>query len=251
MTFAFLFAAALSAAAASAAPPVRAVAVTVGARSAHIMPPTYVSFNLDLHYDGEEYPAWKGCSVLNMSLDEPNLVFLARSLAPAVLRVGGSEGDLVFYETPSSPCPPDPNATLFCLTMERWAAINAFAAATGNKVAYGLNAMAGRNKTCHTCPWDPTNARDFLAHSAAQGIVPFAFEFGNELAPFVDAHTYAADVLVLRSLIDAAFPDAATRPKLVSNDANPDPSYLTTVLQVAGAAIDICTYHVYIAYGVR
>lgn len=231
-----------------AAPPVRSVLATVGARNALVQPSTYVSFNLDWHYDGEEWPSWRGCSVANMSLTEPNLVFLAKSLAPAVLRVGGSEGDLVVYETPSSPCPPDPNRTLFCLTMARWAEINAFAAATGNKVAFGLNAMSGRtNKTCPHCPWDPNNARDFLQYSQAQGIAPAFFEFGNELSPFVAWQQYAKDVLVLRGLLDSVWPDAATRPKLVTNDANPDSAYLQNLLTATKGAVDVATWHLYSA----
>jgi heparanase 1 len=227
---------------------VRSVLATLGARNALVQPATYVSFNLDWHYDGEEYPAWRGCSVANMSLSEPNLVFLAKSLAPAVLRVGGSEGDLVVYETPTSPCPPDPNRTLFCLTMARWAEINAFAAATGNKVAFGLNAMSGRtNKTCPHCPWDPTNAIDFLKYSQAQGITPAFFEFGNELTPYVAWEQYAKDVLVLRGLLDSVWPDAATRPKLVSNDANPDSAYLQNLLNATKGAIDVATWHLYSA----
>jgi len=164
-----------------------------------------------------------------------------------VLRVGGSEGDMVVYDVPGAPCPPN---TTFCLTQERWKAINDFAAATGNKVAFGLNAMAGReNKTCKACPWDPTNAAAFLTASHAAGITPYALEFGNELTPFVNVDQYAKDVLALRALVDSIWTDPATRPKLVSNDANPDPTYLETLLKAAGSALDVATWHLYIAYG--
>jgi hypothetical protein len=169
--------ASLAAAASSAPVPVR---VQISPAFRHATPSTFVSFNLDWHLDSEEWPAWRGCSVMNMSLTEPNLVFLAKSLSPAVLRVGGSQGDLVVYDVPGAPCPPN---TTFCLTQARWKEINDFAAATGNKVAFGLNAMAGRlNKTCPLCPWDSTNARAFLAASHAAGITPYALEFGNERA---------------------------------------------------------------------
>ena len=185
------------------------------------VPPTYISFNLDWHLDAEEWPAWRACSVLNMSLDEPNLNFLAKAMAPAILRVGGSQGDLVFYETPGMPCPFN---TTFCLTMDRWAEITAFAARNDLTLAFGLNAMAGRlNKTCPKCPWDSANTDAFLSYTAAHKLPVSLFEFGNELTPFVNVDTYSADVLVLRSLIDKYWPDAATRPRLVANDANPDP----------------------------
>lgn len=240
----------------SAAALVSAVDVSVGAAFAdHSTPDTFVSFNLDYHYDDEEWPSWRGCSVVNMSLTEPNLIFLASQLAPAVLRVGGSEGDLVFYETPGSSCPTNlPTNLTFCLNMTRWKAINDFASATGNKLAFGLNAMAGRSngfpfKPVNNRSWDSTNTRAFLEYSKAAGITPYAFEFGNELAPFVGASQYAKDVLVLRDLINSIWTDPASRPKLVTNDANPDPSYLQALLSAAGDAIDVATWHLYIGYG--
>ena len=181
-----------------------------------------------------------------MSLTEPNLLFLAKSLSPAVLRVGGSEGDLVVYETPGKPCPFN---TTFCLTMARWAEINEFAAATNLDIAFGLNAMSGRlNKTCPTCPWDSSNTADFLTYTATKNWSTLKYlEFGNELTPFVAYETYAADVLVLRGLIDSLFTE--NKPKLVANDANPDVSYLQNILTIAGDAIDVATWHLYIGYG--
>ena len=188
----------------------RAVDVHIGAAFDHVVPSTYASFNLDYHYDGEEYPAWKGCSVINMSLTEPNLVYLAKSLSPAVLRVGGSEGDMVFYETPGAPCPPN---TTFCLTFARWGEINAFAEATGNKVAFGLNAMAGRlNKTCPLCPWDPTNTAAFLAASKAAGITPYAFEFGNVSPSSLAAGGWPAHPKALTTMRTRRAPRAGADP---------------------------------------
>ncbi len=182
-----------------------------------------------------------------MSLNEPNLLFLAKSLSPAVLRIGGSEGDLVVYETPGKPCPPN---TTFCLTMARWEEINDFAAATNLDIAFGLNAMAGRlNKTCPTCPWDSSNTADFLTYTATKNWSTLKYlEFGNELTPFVAYETYAADILVLRSLFDSLF-SKNIKPKLVANDANPDPAYLQNILTIAGDAIDVATWHLYIGYG--
>jgi len=71
----------------------------------------------------------------------------------------------------------------------------------------------------------------------------------DELTPFVAVETFARDVLVLRALLDATWPVPAARPLLVTNDANPDARYLQTLLTLAGAAVDVATWHVYIAYG--
>ncbi len=60
---------------------------------------------------------------------------------------------------------------------------------------------------------------------------------------------YAKDVLVLRGLINTVWPDSTDRPKLVTNDANPDAAYLQELLNATQGAVDIATYHNYVAYG--
>lgn len=216
-------------------------------RVLNILPPTYVSANLDYHYDGEEWPAWKGCSVLNMSLTEPNLVYLASQLSPAILRIGGSEGDDVIYATPSTPCPFN---TSFCLTPTRWGEIGAFAKQTGMTVAFGLNALSGRqNKTCRRCPWDPANARDFLTHVVIpSGFIPKYLEFGNELQPFIDPDVYGQDILNLKGVIDSIqWPSGP--PLLVANDENPDASYFSRLLPIVKDVVSVATWHFYAGYG--
>jgi heparanase 1 len=213
----------------------------------NLLPPTYVSANLDWHYDAEEWPAWKGCSVINMSVTEPNLVYLASQFSPAVLRVGGSEGDDVIYATPSTPCPVN---TSFCLSPTRWGEIGAFAQKTGMDIAFGLNALSGRqNKTCRRCPWDSTNTRDFLANVVIpSGFIPKYAEFGNELQTFIDADVYGQDILHLKSVIDSIqWPSSP--PLLVANDENPDAGYWSKLLPIAKDVMDVASWHLYVGYG--
>ena len=207
-----------------AVPPVPlSISVSAGVAPVHSVAPEYVSFNLDYHYDGEEWPSWRGASVLNMSLDEPNLKYLTAALAPAHLRVGGSEGDLVVYVLDGFPCalPPGQNVTTnpvpFCLDAQRWSDINAFARDAGISVAFGLNAMAGRVNA--GSPMNTSNIGAFLSATAAAGFnasntLTF-LEFGNELEFKADAPVYAADLTRVAAMVEAAWPDAATRPRLV------------------------------------
>lgn len=254
-----LLSCALAAAAASsaAAPLPLSVTVSSGAAPAHYVSREYVSFNLDWHFDGEEWPAWRGASVMNMSLDDPDLRFLTGALAPAHLRVGGSEGDLVVYELPGFPCalPPEQNATTnpvpFCLNASRWAAIHAFAAEARISLAFGLNAMAGRRNA--SSKMDTANLAAFLAATAAAGYdalntLPW-LEFGNELEYKVEGAVYAADLRRVAALVAAAWPDASRRPRLVANDENPDPSYWTSVLPLVGDVISAASWHEYVGYG--
>ena len=56
------------------------VAVSSDLPPVHLTAPEYLSFNfnLDFHYDGEEWPAWWHSSVLNMSLlENTDLTYLA------------------------------------------------------------------------------------------------------------------------------------------------------------------------------
>ena len=181
----------------------------------------YVSFNFDYHYDGEEFPAWVNSSVLNMTLaGDENLTFLATSLSPAYLRVGGSEGDMVQYIFRGASCNTSAGANVtFCLTPERWAEINAWARTTGLKIAFGVNAMTGRVRP--NASMNLSNLDTFLAESAAAGLdasntLPY-LEFGNEKQEAITAAAYAADVLRVRALIDThwAGVPASLRPKLV------------------------------------
>lgn len=70
----------------------------------------------------------------------------------------------------------------------------------------------------------------------------------QELTPFVNVAQYARDVLALRGLINTVWP-GPDRPRLVTNDANPDPRYLQTLLNATLGAVDVATWHLYIAYG--
>ena len=254
-----------SSAAAAAAPPVPLpVSVSSGAAPAHRTAREYVSYNLDLHYDGEEWPAWRAASYLNMSLAEPSLAYLAAALAaeaPSHLRLGGSEGDLAVYVLPGFPCalPPEQNATAnpvpFCLDAGRWASLHAFAAAAGNtSIAFGLNAMRGR--AAPGARADLRNAAAFIAATAAAGYragpggTLAALEFGNELEYKAQPAAYAADLVAVAALVAAAWPDAAVRPRLVANDENPDPSYWAAFLPLVPAGtLAAATWHQYTGYG--
>ena len=81
------------------------------------------SFNFDWHKDNEEVPRWINSSALKIDLDSPMLNAAASALAPAVLRIGGSEGDVLCYDVPEfgSTCASmnqtDPD---MCLNMTRY-----------------------------------------------------------------------------------------------------------------------------------
>ena len=162
--------------------------------------PEYISANFDWHTEEEEYPAWVNSSILSINLTDPRLLTLASAFAPAHIRIGGSEQDEVWYAV-DGPCPSTVNAS-FCLTMDRWDEINAFAIATGVSISFGLNAMQGRTNS--SLRFNSTNLNAFLNWTAARrnytGL--WGFTFGNELEHKADTGPYGEDVLLVRSLID-------------------------------------------------
>jgi heparanase len=177
------------------------VTVSINASATvHTVDPEYISANFDWHTDAEEFPAWVNSSILTINLTDPRILTLATAFAPAHLRIGGSEQDDVWYAV-DGPCPATVNAS-FCLTMERWDEINAFAIATGLTISFGLNAMQGRVNL--TSRFNSTNLDAFLQWTAARrnytGL--WGFTFGNELENKAQFGPYSADVLVVRSLID-------------------------------------------------
>ena len=56
------------------------------------------SFNFDWHANGEEMPFWINMSAQLINLDSPMLLAAAKAMAPSVLRIGGSEGDVLCYD---------------------------------------------------------------------------------------------------------------------------------------------------------
>ena len=212
--------------------------------------PEYISFNLDWHTPTEEDPAWTAnSSVLTVNLHDPWLLDLVGALAPAHLRIGGSEGDDAWYETSVTPtCPPSNASWAFCLTAQRWAALNDFAAATGVTLLFGLNAMSGRANS--SAPQDLTMIRGFIAATAAAGYTRTlaAFEYGNELEKLGPA-VYGRDYLRVRAVIDADYAFSSLRPLLVGPDININNAWAKQFWAVAAPALNATTYHMYIGYG--
>lgn len=231
--------------------------------------PRYLSANLDWHTDAEEAPVWINGSAMIIDLDNQNLRALAAAFSPAHLRVGGSEGDCILYEITGSDCARLQSETqsfclnnsiqfpdAFCLQMNRWDKILSFAQDSGMHMAFGLNAMLGRNGSTGPGPFDPSNAIAFLEYihsknSSASFARTLTFEFGNELEFKVDANVYAKDLLSMKAKIDQIWGDldSADRPRLVANDENPDPSYWAKILPIVGSAIHAATWHSYVGYG--
>ena len=95
--------------------PVNATLSIDGDLSSSTTSATMVSFNLDWHENKESISdEWNNMSAMSISLDAPLLRAAARAVSPAVLRIGGSEGDVVCYDEPLWALRSAPMLTFVC-----------------------------------------------------------------------------------------------------------------------------------------
>jgi hypothetical protein len=90
--------------------------------------------------------------------ESPLLRTLAASLSPVLLRVGGTQGDTVFYDMGESPASEPPPGYSHVLTASLWSSVASFAAATNMSIVFGLNAGLGPRNGSSFGAWNPDNA---------------------------------------------------------------------------------------------
>ncbi|KAJ7531531.1 hypothetical protein O6H91_14G047700 [Diphasiastrum complanatum] len=202
--------------------------------------------------------SWGRASALNLDLSNPLLQNAVRGLTPLMLRLGGSLQDKLIYGIGNlqRPCVPQkPTSDLFgfsegCLNMSRWDALNRFFQLTGVQVAFGLNALYGREKD-YTHAWDSTNAYDFIQYTIKKKYQIQAWELGNELSgsgvgASVPVSQYVSDVKKLRAVIDQLYAGWTTKPLIVAPDGFFDENWYLQLLQGTGnQIINVLSRHIY------
>ena len=97
----------------------------------------YASFSLDTSSNR----GW-----FKRNITDTRLIKLTSALSPAILRVGGSGGNCLKYNVPTSEgslppsCQDDADC---CMNQSQWDNLNAFAAATNTSLVFGLRATSG------------------------------------------------------------------------------------------------------------
>eukprot|EP00998_Keelungia_sp_KM082_P012536 NODE_888_length_1577_cov_65.286207_g877_i0.p1 GENE.NODE_888_length_1577_cov_65.286207_g877_i0~~NODE_888_length_1577_cov_65.286207_g877_i0.p1 ORF type:complete len:483 (-),score=39.04 NODE_888_length_1577_cov_65.286207_g877_i0:53-1501(-) len=216
-------------------------------------------FNFDWHLNDET--GWVNSSVLVIPLDR--LQYLVSQLAPSILRIGGSEGNVVLFDDG----PPVGNTTFnnvtnycpggpFCLSKQRWDELNQFCIAAGCRIAMGLNPTLGKGGipvSYPNAPWDSANTEALLRYSAERNFPIFGWEVGNELqGAFKDVDPFVTVSKHVRQMINTYWPNPVDRPKLIGPDENPNPAWIqqwaarTVDMDVH---VDIVTVHIYSGYG--
>jgi hypothetical protein len=220
--------------------------------------PAFVSFGFDISQLTERR------SGAPIDLRRPQLLRLARALAPAYVRYSGTKIDETYYDPTGTLGPKPPGRYKFVLGRDQWDAATGLAAAAGLRVIIGINGGPGPRNADFS--WNPDNARDLLGRAAALGRPPSVVSFGNE--PNItwygsanpttyDAAAYARDVdafLRLRAVAaprsafigpGSFFTTGAERP-ILDVDLGPRTD---AIMPLLGRRYDAVSYHQYPAYG--
>lgn len=181
---------------------------------------------------------------------------LAAPLAPAWLRIGGTEADRLYYETDEGVPDPLPDGFESALTREAWDGAGAFAEAVGFDLIFTLNAGPGPRPSG---AWDPENARALLRWTAAKAWPVGAWELGNEPNGWpllfglnVTPAAWAEDLATLADLRDEEAPGA-----LVVGPATAWWPLVGEFVEYLGPAVaaaerlDVVTWHYYPQQGER
>lgn len=253
--------------------------VTASAQPVSKVDPRYLSVALDIGQIAEPTRFWNPdgsgeCSCRpSFDFSSTRLSNLSAALAPAYLRIGGTEADRCFYaldctnplDTP--PPPPPPHSSV--LTAAHLDSLGAFANRCGFDLAFCVNAGRGA-RVDEGGAWESAQARSLMRYVTAHAIPVRVYEFGNEPNAWplfhhnltVQPEAYARDLATLIALRDECAADAriaapataywptlgevpalgwvagAWRPTLIRD-------YLGRVLRAATRAPDIVSWHYY------
>jgi heparanase 1 len=196
--------------------------------------------------------------VLPYDFGRPRLVRLARELAPAYLRIGGTDADRAHVDLSASPSAPPPGYR-WLLTAAQWDGVAGFARAVGLDLFVTLNAGPGP-RGGGAGPWMPDDARALVTYATVRGDPVRVWELGNELNAYSLVFGFALppaqigdDAAVARALLDAAAPGARLAAPSYAfwpliGDFHGDHAQ---VVAAARPSLDVVTWHYYPQQSIR
>jgi heparanase 1 len=254
-----------------------AVEVTVNQEDAiAILPDEYLSFAIDTSqvvggkwWNPEAASPEMGSGSTHapvLDFNQPQLNLLTSALAPAYLRIGGSEADKTFYDMSSAAPVAEaiPAGYESVMTRSQWDAVNAFAQRNDLGLVFTLN--AGPSARDENGRWLPQNAESLLAYTAEQGYHVDLWELGNELNIYwfvhgletmVPVEQYDEDLQTARTLVADYFPEAQFAGQggafwpLFGEPLNFFFSFTPEYLALSGDLTDIVSWHYYPQQGRR
>jgi len=249
----------------------------------HVLHPEFLSFTIDTslvmggHWWGDSRHMEKGvASDVTGKLDfkTERLLRLAKTLSPAMLRIGGTEADRLFYKPGKKAASEffldgryddeslhgsDQLQTLhaheYTLKKGLWKKIHDFTASTGMSLVFTVSAgLADRDADG---VWHEDNAARLIAWSVKKKFPVAAWEFGNEVNGFpfiygwkfrVSASQYARDFARFGHLVQSLSPESkivgpasSVWPKI----GEPNPIIPTLCKSPAAVFLDALSWHWY------
>ena len=103
------------------------------------------------------------------NLRNASVISTAKGLAPAVFRIGGTDGDYAIFNANAS-------GSNYTLTTQEWDEINEFVSKVGWHLVFGLNLQL--RKPWPIGAWDSSNAVELMKYSTQKGY-NISWELGN------------------------------------------------------------------------
>ena len=219
--------------------------------------PTYASFNIDASYN-------RGFFHINFT--NPNLIAATKSLAPFILRFGGSGNDYLHYDCETIPGRDSDNYG--CLNTTHRTNLLDLVSKAGGKFLFGVS--FDMSLACDdTIPpssyvWNASDFTKLIKSMKDLNQTVWAFELGNELnnrgqggnaqcgGTGPDSgllpHQQADAINIFSKTINYLYPDPESRPVLIGPDTGyfkPD-YWLDNILPDIGPKLHAVTHHVYL-----
>jgi len=177
---------------------------------------------------------------------------LAAELSPAILRIGGTAADTVYYDLSDAPVAEPPAPYELLLTRAEWDGFADFATDLGLDLFFTLNVGPGPRDGDGN--WSPDNARELMEYAVGRGDPVVLWELGNEINGFLLAHgmtlgaeQYAADLASARELVDEVAPAAhlAGPSSAYWPDIGDMTGFYPAFMPHGGHLLDAVTWHYY------
>lgn len=185
--------------------------------------------------------------------DRARLRELTAPLAPAMLRLGGSEADKVYVDLGDDPLDEAPEPYSEVLTRAMWEGVLEFVDAVEFDLFVTVNAGPGPRDGR---AWTPDNVRPLVEAANAADAPVVVWELGNEINGYpllhgldwgLSAAEYTADLDALHALLDevgapgrVAGPSSAIWP--ITGEIN---AFMPSFMPAGGDRLDVLTWHFY------
>ncbi|CAI8054362.1 Heparanase [Geodia barretti] len=198
--------------------------------------PQFLSVTID---SGDISRNWSG-----ITFTAQRIINMAQGLTPAMLRVGGTSGDFLIFNSSTAETVQQSN---FTMTPQQWDEVNKFVETVGWDFVFGLNALL--RTPYPNGSWDSDNGRMLLSYSTSKNYT-VQWELGNEPDMWgtpIPAEDHAKDFLTLRDLVAE---EKTLGKMLIGPDVAYNRDYFTEFIQsLPEGVLSATTYHQYYGNG--